>query len=1775
MKNGFTIFFKSISVYFCVSLLLISCLPRDKTRNVFDEEIVEETSEGVDTTVTNTLYPLSFFHQNSYIQKVVVDKGIQTDIYLRGTNASEYLGNTDSNLSGSYCMRIKFFGPVSQTVNDLYMKATPSKVYNSTNKAFEYYFRLNTTYANNTENNACLLDEEVYNPNTNSTNLTALPVTSVSAVTNVCSGCNDFLTSSTIQIFTIADSTSTPGTNALYEIDRTIIDPTALEFKINQNNDTNNNNSNVTCTNIGCQAQGFDCCNQNQCVNEGQVKTNGVNSDQSGYALAELEKIANPLWYLNYPQFYHACFTIPNQNDNNNGTTGGTDTTAGNENEAQIRLDALIEDYECIEELSSNSAADPFHTEPYNGTPSDYTECNVTTSTDDMYYQVVMERLYENCGCGLTDFNEMVSLCPAYTYQTVLAEDGVTIANVLCLTPQNEQGQFEWEDLSVALSSKASPQRFFNTDGDEVRLDQELPTNTTQEGTAFSYLDTTKIFPDANGSNFNMNSITGQLTTDLSAAIPAKVIDVEIDQVYHLMTTNGNFTFCEECARDYWFQNFSAYPMTPQGVGLRFHGYSTDRSTWDGNFTRGDYEETHFGRACFVPPTMLPFSHGSNSDSQTQRLNRLKTQATLFVNGYQRDWYGFNRGAVIGSFDGVKWFAIGKARIVRATSNQMYLAINAPYSDLALDTQHTLAIKEYDGISTGAHYDYNPDLDFYHPLQNEAGLCQANHYCATDADCITRLGWEYACVDVGKYKTKVPEFMPDGAVETASSAEEGSIANYLQEGEILGDSSLRCVYRGAGSICRQDLDSISEESERKAFACGPNFYCASLDDQEFNNQVARYGTNLESVPISPNHLYGYGAKRLGRPFYYVTDQALNSLDSTVKTILQENIALSTTTSTANMGLCRPGKSLPDYATSITVTNNDPLNQHDSKDAGFGTDYISQVGSCNSTLYLPGRHSSCPILDSDGNIYTLSDSYLSLSSSLKEIVLNNSSSAQNMCALESLEDNTNYGYGISDEETLKNSSPFASIEGAKLTSSTTVIAPQISVNACLRKAGQVCHTNLDCGPNSLHASQTELFDLSYFGNQAEKDYYSEHLICGQGDEVPNQLSDDFWDYDMTENLCCRAVGEDITMYSEDDDNDFEGDLFGAFNPSDPQRYSRYSVLGWSNISQSGSQIKASSGVYNIPSGTLTDILNPYQWKTINDTGAKTCCGGGWIRKFEDGSNDWTVNRLNIDVSNFRCLNYRTPYISENTVTNIDPTYTGALAQSFFLTDQNKLCLDGSSSPINDGCAQIGLDDTSTGFLEIQPGFDDWASDDTKKAKYSPGTFYDPDFNELLWAFRSPDVADAFGLKYMDYSQGIDDYTKGFINVYLPAHITGVDTTTISIRELNGSSVSTSILCDDINVQGTGDTFFTDLQTAITAGTVEANMDGDTLDLNLPIPGYNSGILNTLECAAVYDPANKQLFVIIKEEADGVTEEKDYSFELEYTPAGTASWVNNTDNSINYETLSSTGGNFLYYSKRLAKLELNGIPQTTFAPLYCVNDFEKLVPGIFDESILTMDDFQGLANAFDDTNISAPHNTSSNTPITGYTGDQSVVRSEYVESPQIFSENDFMCCQKLGTITTTPGNCCSGYSVSAGINSISQNQYECKLFEGTDLSVYFNRFVSGEGIGEDEPGGGLEDTDFDATTGEPLITSSVLEKLNALGEEYCESGTTRRGGAFGRFPPEPKNLQSTSSSVVYSIVDSTGDVAFTQTADGAIETGYYAFQVGFRWNHHVYCDIPDNN
>ena len=282
-------------------------------------------------------------------------------------------------------------------------------------------------------------------------------------------------------------------------------------------------------------------------------------------------------------------------------------------------------------------------------------------------------------------------------------------------------------------------------------------------------------------------------------------------------------------------------------------------------------------------------------------------------------------------------------------------------------------------------------------------------------------------------------------------------------------------------------------------------------------------------------------------------------------------------------------------------------------------------------------------------------------------------------------------------------------------------------------------------------------------------------------------------------------------------------------------------------------------------------------------------------------------------------------------------------------------------------------------------------------------------------------------------------------------------------------------------------------------------------------------------------------------------------------------------VNNITVADPGTPY-YYLTKLGRLELIGIPQITYEPIYCNSNQELLVPGIFSPTIQTRTQFNSNANSFQSSYSTVPsydeEGTSTNDNTVGFgntdaTGTNRMTFQDKLAHPAIFSAKDFNCCTPLGKETATAAKCCSGTASTVNGKNI------CKLPVGTDLNVYFNKFVSNEGVGDTQPGGGLtitadteDEIDFHEYTGEPKMRASTFLKLEELGKAYCQSGVVGSGGAFGQFPPEPYSGYTTATGVTIefplSIVDSIID-----SETGSTNAGKFPFDNGFRWDHHYYC------
>ena len=65
-----------------------------------------------------------------------------------------------------------------------------------------------------------------------------------------------------------------------------------------------------------------------------------------------------------------------------------------------------------------------------------------------------------------------------------------------------------------------------------------------------------------------------------------------------------------------------------------------------------------------------------------------------------------------------------------------------------------------------------------------------------------------------------------------------------------------------------------------------------------------------------------------------------------------------------------------------------------------------------------------------------------------------------------------------------------------------LVPGLSEVSCMRRAGAVCHTDLECS-NKFHAEVAETYGVEAFGGtMAEKEYWEQYLVCGQKDRPPH-------------------------------------------------------------------------------------------------------------------------------------------------------------------------------------------------------------------------------------------------------------------------------------------------------------------------------------------------------------------------------------------------------------------------------------------------------------------------------------------------------------------------------------------------------------------------------------------------------------------------------------------------------------------------------------------------
>ncbi|MFA6238721.1 MAG: hypothetical protein WC635_15405 [Bacteriovorax sp.] len=814
-----------------------------------------------------------------------------------------------------------------------------------------------------------------------------------------------------------------------------------------------------------------------------------------------------------------------------------------------------------------------------------------------------LAKIKENCHCA--DLN--CSLRP-------VTNTSGTIVDFACVYP-DPNPVVPPVSQKIYLSSKTVPVRYFDSTG--VSKSTVNGDTLPQEGKAFSYRKDNLLNPSnmpdivtpvvGEDTYVGFNEVYGSLSYSNNAAKAAKEVPVAKGKTYDIYVDNGTYSNCVQCGNDYYSQLNKLFPLAQFGGGVVPLQSRTDRSQANG--IRSD--DFAFGRACFLPVTMTPWSHAVASDSQEQRMNRQRAQHFFYANGYQHDWFGFDYGAVIGSFDGVKWFAIGTNRRIKADTNKLFLAVNSPFGDLALESTFTVTINDGSLNPIGTNM-------ITSDLESDGAQCQKFHQCSTDNDCATTLGWDYVCTTVNETTTSWPRF-DDNAKEIPDAQRDDTRLT-----SILGVSSVgkRCVYRGRGSACTQNYreaaininSTFNQAQVQSQHTCSANNYCQPISsnstlNSKFNNRIARYGKVRTD---SSSDSFGLGAKVPGRPMEFNAIEQMRS--ETARNFNSNKIA----------GLCIPGRT-PESNTFVGQNSTIPSSEYTGdKILGIGMTYKN-----SDTTPVQSYLASCSVMDTTENYYYAKGTPNSSNSANSELI--RSSATQNIST------NALAIFKSIFESTKKLSFPVYSNSSAPLT--TLTFGP----NRCMRAPGASCFSDLDCAPSKSIADKIKMLsaedsEVTAIINKYEVKFWQEELVCSQS--TPKNSST----YSAFENRCCREVGKTISIAT--DDNSIP--LLNSSAPgldivmSEQMRYSRVATV-YKDQKDDPTNYPPLQGAVKDQCTSVTGCMNTSalvnQFKTFAAYATRTSCTGDWIRNFNDGKHIWSSSKLQeFNPAMFRCMNW---------------------------------------------------------------------------------------------------------------------------------------------------------------------------------------------------------------------------------------------------------------------------------------------------------------------------------------------------------------------------------------------------------------------------------------------------------------------------------------------------------------------------------------------------------
>lgn len=735
---------------------------------------------------------------------------------------------------------------------------------------------------------------------------------------------------------------------------------------------------------------------------------------------------------------------------------------------------------------------------------------------------------------------------------------------------------------TVLVSGKNVPHRYFDVNG--VSYDSDYSSAPTQELSAFTYTNGSVTKPNNVATYIGFNEIYGSFSqTSTSSARPAKLARVKKDKTYDILVTSGSFSTCSTCGSDYYSSLQKIFPQSfaGQGGGYSPYNYETRRENASSTYRADDLL---YGRACFVPATMIPWTHVTSTDAKLQRQTRLAGQHFLFANGYSRDWYGFDYGSLIGSFDGVTWFSIGNQRRIKASTNKLFLAVNAYFGDLTLDNTFSVNITETTATSTATVPDHDTETD--------GGECQRAHYCSTDNDCFRSLGYDYSCQNIAALTTNWPVFDANGAETIGSTTK--TLASIV--GGTNGQAK-RCVYRGRGAPCVTNLNSITGAFNGSSLigtvACSANNYCQPLtgaNNSRFNDRISRFATtpaaqNAASAAATNSDIVGLGARIIGRPFdFYGT----KTVPSTAASSLSANSVTAA---------CIPGRSPSTSSTTYDLNLSAPSIRTESADRIIG------AGVTSSATQSTGYYNACTATDNAGV-------------TIQYYLLNSGDSALTQTTItQNLSSN------------LLNLTPLTALNIYSTTSGSLTTATGYQRNACLRAPGASCFSDLDCAPSGFAATKAKTADLSSVLISAEEKFWEEELVCGNPDfkYVASGVLNPNFDY--KKNVCCRESGNIMTTFTQ-----MTGDttsplwcdtasksilVAGVNQPiGTKRRYSRVHT-GYDKMTCDPDSVTTSKTfALSVDASNTTDRLKQIlgQYKTLDTVNSRTCCTTHWVRSF---------------------------------------------------------------------------------------------------------------------------------------------------------------------------------------------------------------------------------------------------------------------------------------------------------------------------------------------------------------------------------------------------------------------------------------------------------------------------------------------------------------------------------------------------------------------------------